>query len=62
MGTGWISKSMGLVADSLDRLADPFVYGLSLYAVGGTRIRKNAPPDKPDISKYSWPKRKFSYL
>jgi Co/Zn/Cd efflux system component len=32
--TGLISKSMGLVADSLDMLADAFVYGLSLYAVG----------------------------
>lgn len=31
---GWISKSMGLVADSLDMLADASVYGLSLYAVG----------------------------
>lgn len=33
---GWISKSMGLVADSLDMLADASVYGLSLYAVGRT--------------------------
>ena len=31
---------MGLVADSLDMLADSFVYGLSLLAVGGTLIRK----------------------
>ena len=31
---GWISKSMGLVADSLDMLADSIVYGLSLLAVG----------------------------
>jgi Co/Zn/Cd efflux system component len=31
---------MGLVADSLDMLADSFVYGISLYAVGGTVIRK----------------------
>lgn len=38
--TGIISKSMGLVADSLDMLADSFVYGISLFAVGGTLIRK----------------------
>ena len=38
--TGFISKSMGLVADSLDMLADAFVYGISLYAVGGTIARK----------------------
>ena len=40
MTTGLISKSMGLVADSLDMLADAFVYGISLFAVGGTLIRK----------------------
>jgi Co/Zn/Cd efflux system component len=31
---------MGLVADSLDMLADAFVYGISLFAVGGTVIKK----------------------
>ena len=31
---------MGLVADSLDMLADSLVYGLSLWAVGSTAIRK----------------------
>ncbi|PKN86071.1 MAG: cation transporter [Deltaproteobacteria bacterium HGW-Deltaproteobacteria-1] len=40
MTTGWISKSMGLVADSLDMLADSFVYGISLFAVSGTIFRK----------------------
>ncbi|NHF61496.1 cation transporter [Flavobacteriaceae bacterium TP-CH-4] len=40
MITGWLSKSMGLVADSLDMLADSFVYGLSLFAVGGSMARK----------------------
>ena len=40
MTTGFISNSMGLVADSLDMLADSFVYGLALYAVGGTIARK----------------------
>lgn len=38
--TGIFSKSMGLVADSLDMLADAFVYGISLLAVGGTIIKK----------------------
>jgi len=28
------------VADSLDMLADAFVYGISLFAVGGTLVRK----------------------
>lgn len=42
MTTGLVSKSMGLVADSLDMLADSFVYGLSLFAVGGTRIKKKS--------------------
>lgn len=40
MTTGLISKSMGLFADSLDMLADSFVYGISLFAVGGTLTRK----------------------
>ena len=34
--TGIFSRSMGLVADSLDMLADSIVYGLSLFAVGST--------------------------
>ena len=37
---GIIAKSMGLVADSLDMLADGIVYGLALFAVGGTLTRK----------------------
>lgn len=40
MVTGIISRSMGLVADSLDMLADAFVYGLSLMAVGKALQRK----------------------
>lgn len=40
MFTGFLSNSMGLVADSLDMLADSFVYGLALVAVGGSMIRK----------------------
>jgi Co/Zn/Cd efflux system component len=31
---GWIAQSTGLIADSLDMLADAMVYGLSLYVVG----------------------------
>ena len=38
--TGFISNSIGLVADSLDMLADSIVYGLALFAVGGTMTRK----------------------
>jgi Co/Zn/Cd efflux system component len=33
--------SMGLFGDSLDMLADSFVYGLSLYVVGKA-VSKNA--------------------
>lgn len=40
MATGVFSKSIGLVADSLDMLADAFVYGLSLLAVGAAFSRK----------------------
>jgi hypothetical protein len=38
--TGFISGSMGLVADSLDMLADAIVYSLSLYAVGHVVSKK----------------------
>ena len=38
---GWIAESTGLIADSLDMLADAAVYGLSLYAVG-MGIKKQA--------------------
>ena len=33
---------MGLVADSLDMLADSFVYAISLLAVGGTVVKKKS--------------------
>ncbi len=39
---GWLAQSTGLIADSLDMLADAFVYGLGLYAVGrssGAKLR-----------------------
>lgn len=38
---GYLSKSMGLFADSLDMLADSLVYILALLAVGGSIILKN---------------------
>lgn len=38
--TGWLSNSMGLVADSLDMLADSFVYFLALLAVGKSMLQK----------------------
>jgi len=41
MVTGFISNSMGLVADSLDMLADSIVYALALFAVGGAVSLKN---------------------
>ncbi len=37
---GWLAQSMGLIADSLDMLADAFVYILSLWAVGGAVTKK----------------------
>ena len=40
MTTGLVSRSMSLVADSLDMLADAVVYSLSLLAVGTTAVRK----------------------
>jgi Co/Zn/Cd efflux system component len=38
--SGFMAGSMGLIADSLDMLADSIVYGLALLAVGGTVTRK----------------------
>ena len=38
--TGFFSGSMGLVADSLDMLADAIVYSLSIYAVGQIDSKK----------------------
>jgi Co/Zn/Cd efflux system component len=40
LAAGLVSRSMGLLADSLDMLADAGVYGLSLVAVGGSLQRK----------------------
>lgn len=33
---GWLAESTGLIADSLDMLADAGVYAIGLYAVGRT--------------------------
>lgn len=35
---GWWAQSTGLLADSLDMLADAAVYGIALYAVGRARV------------------------
>lgn len=40
LGVGWFAQSMGLIADSLDMLADAGVYTLALFAVGSTTRRK----------------------
>jgi Co/Zn/Cd efflux system component len=40
VATGWLAQSMGLVADSLDMLADAGVYGLALVAVGKDPVAK----------------------
>ncbi len=37
---GWLAESSGLIADSLDMLADALVYGMSLYAVGRSSTAK----------------------
>lgn len=37
---GWLAQSTGLIADSLDMLADAAVYGLSFYAVGKGVLRQ----------------------
>ena len=37
---GWLAQSTGLIADSLDMLADAFVYGLGLWAVARSSMAK----------------------
>jgi Co/Zn/Cd efflux system component len=40
---GWLAESTGLLADSLDMLADATVYGIGLYAVGrSASLKKRA--------------------
>jgi cation diffusion facilitator family transporter len=38
---GWLAQSTGLIADSLDMLADALVYAISLYAVGRADVLKD---------------------
>lgn len=40
LAAGWLAQSSGLVADSLDMLADAGVYGVALLAVGRDARRK----------------------
>ncbi|KEF35334.1 cation transporter [Deinococcus sp. RL] len=47
LGAGLLSRSLGLVADSFDMLADALVYGLSLWAVG------RAAADKKRVARLS---------
>jgi Co/Zn/Cd efflux system component len=37
---GWLVSSAGLLADSLDMLADASIYGIAVYAVGTSSILK----------------------
>ena len=37
---GWLAQSTGLIADSLDMLADAAVYSIGLYAVGRAPVHK----------------------
>jgi Co/Zn/Cd efflux system component len=37
---GWVAESTGLIADSLDMLADASVYAVALYAVGRSALLK----------------------
>lgn len=39
-GAAWLARSMGLLGDSLDMLADAFVYALALVAVGRSATLK----------------------
>ncbi|BAO44385.1 cation transporter [Thiolapillus brandeum] len=40
LSIGWYAQSTGLIADSLDMLADATVYGIGLYAVGQSLAHK----------------------
>lgn len=40
IGLGWYAESTGLIADSLDMLADAIVYGIGLYAIGKAAAHK----------------------
>lgn len=38
--SGWLSNSMGLIADSLDMLADAIIFGISIFVVGKAMSKK----------------------
>lgn len=40
LGLGWYAQSTGLIADSIDMLADAIVYGIGLYAVSRSAEHK----------------------
>ncbi|BCN92295.1 hypothetical protein THMIRHAM_00800 [Thiomicrorhabdus immobilis] len=43
LGIGWYAESTGLIADSLDMLADALIYGVAIYAIGrAASIKANA--------------------
>lgn len=43
LGVGWYAESTGLIADSLDMLADAIVYAIAFYAIGrAVSIKANA--------------------
>lgn len=42
LAAGVLAYSMGLIADSLDMLADAVIYGMALSAVGGSAFRKQS--------------------
>jgi Co/Zn/Cd efflux system component len=41
LSVGWHAQSTGLIADSMDMLADAIVYGIGLYAIGKTAQHKS---------------------
>ncbi len=38
--SGWLSHSMGLIADSLDMLADAIIFGISIFVIGKAICKK----------------------
>jgi len=43
IGVGWYAQSIGLIADSLDMLADAIIYGIAFYAIAKShKIKANA--------------------
>jgi cation diffusion facilitator family transporter len=40
LAVGWVAQSTGLIADSIDMLADATIYAIGLYAVGKTAQHK----------------------